>query len=414
MMGRLTESAARRVIFRLRSGTTSTEAARAITVGTKAIQQQLVEGAARCSNGDGTDELVFVQADWGFGKSHTRMLLSGDLFNTQTPFAYGCVDARGSSLGHIHRAVPKWLEELRIGKVVGLRRLIEEDVIPADAALRWAIDQHSDFAAHLYWALRGWPGGWMRALGHAFSTPDYSYQHPKALRLLMSVADFLHQLGHGGLVILLDEVENIDRQTDIRGRRKSYATLATLMDHPHIFPVLFVTDRFFERAKADAERGWMNDWRNWPDRAAEFVSNVAEHTVLRPPIITEQTARKLVGRIVSVYESAYGPNETEFAAERVLDYWTRTATRSIRLLVRLTVNELDLHAQRRNRRVELCRTANAWSRQHDRPAQGGADAEPWAKEKALSHEEYRPTEEPVRRKARKKTKSKLRGGIDLV
>jgi hypothetical protein len=44
-------------------------------------------------------------------------------------------------------------------------------------------------------------------------------------------------------VPLLDEAENIDKQYDIRGRRRSYDTLARMAPRAHNLPVLFVTDR---------------------------------------------------------------------------------------------------------------------------------------------------------------------------
>lgn len=348
MSERLTQTEARRIIFRLRSGTASEESVRAVSVGTKHILKRLREGVEQCSNGDGAGAAAFVEADWGFGKSHTRMLLSGHLREAETPFIYACTDARGASLAHIHRAVPNWLEELRIGSVCGLRPAYESGVL-SDASIRkWAVRDNSELAFSMRWILNGWGDDWMRALGHYYSTPDYSYQHPKALRLIKSVANMLHAAGHGGLVMLLDEVENIDRHTDIRGRRKSYATLELLRRHPHIFPVLFVTERFFERTDSDFEKGDDMGWWRWPQEAVDFLECIDACDILHPPRLSDQRALKLVERIEDVYGMAYRVGAT-LPVGQILQYWRRTATRSIRLLVRLTVNELDLRAQRQAR-----------------------------------------------------------------
>lgn len=334
---------ARRVLHVLRSGTTSARAAKAISVGTAHIEQELYHRIDALRHGTKGDMIV-ISADWGFGKSHMRMLLSGQLSERRIPFVHECVDGRAASLSHIHRAVPRWLERIRFGQTVGLRDALENRALSPERALEWAAKEHSDFAHGLRAALGGWDWGWLRALGHLYRTPDYPYQHLKAWSLLEAVASFLNNLDCSGLVLLLDEAENIDKQYDIRGRRRSYDTLARMAMHAHILPVLFVTDRLHYQVEQDYRQGIADGWSHWSPEAKWFVVHFRGIEPLRPPALTNGLAEELVSSILRLYESAY-PTLSTLTPDRVLSHWRRTPTRSTRLLVRLTINELDLLAQ---------------------------------------------------------------------
>lgn len=108
--------AARRVLQVLRSGTTSCRSAKAISVGTASIEKEVYSRTDSLLNDDTKGEMIVIAADWGFGKSHMRMLLSNHLSERGIPFVHECIDARAASLAHIHRSVPRWLE--RIGSEI--------------------------------------------------------------------------------------------------------------------------------------------------------------------------------------------------------------------------------------------------------------------------------------------------------
>jgi hypothetical protein len=335
---------ARRVLQVLRSGTTSCRAAKAISVGTARIQQELYSRTDSLFQDGTKGEMVVIAADWGFGKSHMRMLLSSHLKDRGIPFIHECIDARAASLSHIHRSVPRWLERIQFGRTTGLRDALNNGTLSTERALEWAAKNYSDFAFGLRAALGGCEWGWLRALGHLYRSPDYPYQHLKAWSLVESVATFLNKMNCGGLVLLLDEAENIDKQYDIRGRRKSYDTLARMARHPHILPVVFVTDRLLYQVEQDNTQGAADGWFNWSAEAKWFVSHFRGLQPLRPPQMTDGLAEELVSSIGALYQTAY-PSSSSLSPALVLKHWRRTPTRSTRLLVRLTINELDLLAQ---------------------------------------------------------------------
>lgn len=336
--------AARRILQTLRSGTTSGNTVRAISVGTKRLERELYSKVDSLFQDGTKGDMVVIAADWGFGKSHFRMLLSSHLSESGIPFVHECIDARAASLSHLHRSVPRWLERIKFARTIGLRDAITNGQIPVEKALEWTRTSHTDFGCGLRVALDGHEWGWLRALGHLYRSPDNPYQHPKAWALLETAAEFLNKMGCGGLVLLLDEAENIDKQYDIRGRRKSYDTLAKMMKHRHILPVIFVTDRLLNQVQCDYENGRNVGWANWTTDAKWFVNHFLAIEPLRPPRMNDRLAEELATSISKMYQIAY-PMDSYPPIDRILAHWRQTPTRSTRLLVRLTINELDIHSQ---------------------------------------------------------------------
>ena len=334
---------ARSIIRTLRAGVPSPAASRAITVGTARIEARIRERFADLVSAKAVAGMLLVEGDWGFGKSHIQMLCLDEIEKRQVPCAYERINGKGSSLAHVHRMVPRWLSSLQFPTAYGLIAAFKQQVIVREQALEWCNKQSSHFAQNLHWALHGHAGGWLGALGLQFSMPDYPYQHSKAMDVLLSAADMLRHVGHYGMVVLLDEVENLNQQYDIRGRRKSYDTLGRLRKHRAILPILFVTRRFLQQLEEDQQRGKSDNWQGWSDHARLFVQNLNEVEVLRPPTLNEHLAEELVHKLGTLHDAAYGDGVDALAMKStILRMWRGTSTRSVRLLVRLAVNEFDL------------------------------------------------------------------------
>ena len=154
---------ARRILQVLRSGTTSCRAAKALSVGTARIEQEVYSRTDSLLKDGTKGEMVIIAADWGFGKSHMRMLLSTHLSEQAIPFVHECIDARAASLSHIHRSVPRWLERIQFGRTVGLRDALNNGTLSTERALEYATRNYGDFAYGLRAALGGSEWGWLRA-----------------------------------------------------------------------------------------------------------------------------------------------------------------------------------------------------------------------------------------------------------
>jgi hypothetical protein len=332
-----------RAIQTLRGGVVSRETVRLITVGSEGIEGKLSQSLRKLKSGNLKKELILITADWGFGKSHIRMLLSDQLVRMGIPFASDSIDGRASSLSHMHRAVWRWLEGMQIGRFHGLRAAVRQGSIDSDLLKEWCVQRkRSKFADGIRWVLCGGEYGWLTAMGHLYRTPDYGYQHDKALRCLLDCADMLAATGKGGIVLLLDEAENIDKQYNIRGRRKSYETIQIFIQHPHILPVLFVTDRFIRLIEEDRMQGVRDTWRTCQILAQSFLREFSGWSHLTPPVFDDTLATTLVDKIIEIYTSVYKKTDSKFSGAKVVEFWKRTTNRSPRLLVRLLINELDL------------------------------------------------------------------------
>ncbi len=331
----------RRIIRALRSGVASPTSARAITVGTDAVELQLAKQTNSLMSGSSGPRMILVSGDWGFGKSHIRMLCIEGLSKRGIPHVQDCIDGNSGSLAHLHRCVPRWLEGIRIGSATGLRDALEGSHIDREKAFQWCSRNMNAFSQRLRFAMSN-PIWWNYVVGHQFRTPDYTYQHDKALELLFSAGEFVHSMGKGGLAILLDEGENISRQYDVRGRRKSYDVLSRLAESSHFCCILFVTKRFFHQVEEDTVRGSSQGWDGWTEPARRFVTGIKTYPVIEPPQLTRSLAKALVLNIVTTYQGAFGRNIGDAIDENVIRAWEVTSTRSVRLLVRLTVNHLDV------------------------------------------------------------------------
>jgi hypothetical protein len=236
---------------------------------------------------------------------------------------------------------------LRIGQVRGIRDAVGHGIISEEVTLRWATNRLGSLAQGLRAGLNGAASGWLLALGHMFATPDTSYQHPKSLELFRDTAKFLADVrGNGGLALLLDEVENVTREHDIRGRKKCYETLGVLGSDPNVLLVLFVTPLFFQQCELDCARGESQWWTAWPSATRQFLTSVKMMTHVKVPPLDDEQAVRLVSVIGSIHERAYpGQRVGAMKPASVLPTWKATATRSTRLLVRMVVDELDLQLQ---------------------------------------------------------------------
>lgn len=344
----LSSKDARGAIRTLRSGAVTPQAARAITVGTQSLEREFHNRVQELSSIGAEGQCLLMQGDWGCGKTHMRMLFREHLVRNHIPFVEDTVDGRAGSLAHIHRCIPRWLSQLSLGDMEGFRNMLLCGTLDRSQAVNWCrLRKHpyakNPFAMYLSRALiSGWYWGWFMALGHGYHTPDYSYQHPKARDLFFSAVELLSALDKGGLVLILDEVENISRQASIIGRRKFYDTLGRLTANPLILPFLFVTERFYRQLADDWERGKWEGWHKWTRSAREFVERPLWQGIMSPPEVSHSLAKRLVRKIGQVYATGYGTNGKKFPEAEIIALWKKTLTRPPRLLVRMTVHQLDL------------------------------------------------------------------------
>ena len=335
----------RKAIRHLRAGVPSPSAARMVTVGTDAAEKELskYEAAWRAGALNGPN-MIFILADWGFGKTHLRMLLVDSFLRRKTAFIHDHIDGKAGSLAHLHRTVPRWMEALQVGPFVGIRAAVECALRDDRRIRHWCWDRKTPFAQDLNRAIDGREWAWNNVAGHQYQFPDYSYYHLKALEILGDAATLMATFLAGGIVLLLDEAENVSRQHDIRGRRKTYATLGRLANERHLLNIVFVTDRFFAQVQDDVQRGLREGWAQWPEDATRFLAMIQSVPTVKPPHLNDVMATAIVEKIAEIYSKAFACRVPQGFEQLVLAAWNKTATRSVRLLVRLAIDALDRNA----------------------------------------------------------------------
>jgi hypothetical protein len=334
----------RKAIRHLRSGVAPPAAARLITVGTDVVENELRKRENLWLGKKALPQMAFILGDWGFGKTHLQLLLADSFLTRGVPFLRDNVDGKSGSLAHLHRTVPRWMESLQLGSHTGLRAITEGELKDLNRIRNWCANRQSSFSKNLVWALNGLEWAWSLAAGHQYQSPDYAHNHLKALEILEDFASLLAHFTKGGVVLLLDEAENVSRQHDIRGRRKTYDALGRLSCQRHVLSLVFVTDRFFEQIKEDRDRGARERWNSWTPEARNFLEQLGSIPVSKPPRFNAVLAKALVDRIAEVYCQAFDCPVPNGLCERVLAAWNQTATKSVRLLVRLAIDALDRSA----------------------------------------------------------------------
>ncbi|HYV47350.1 MAG TPA: P-loop NTPase fold protein [Myxococcaceae bacterium] len=314
-------------------------------IGSEEIEAQFNAAFDAFLQGGQTPGPILLEGDWGSGKTHIKTLLRHEMRRRQIPHVATALGRYQGSLAHLHLTVPQWLTTVDFGGARGLRAALDAGILSPGGTHAWANTKVTPFAEGLRWALGGWDeAGWLRALGHCYAMPNQGYQHWKALDLVLSAGEYVATVGGRGIALLLDEAENVCLQHDIRGRRRSYDALRRLYLSQHFLLTLFVTARFLDQVQQDWRQGLASGWVYWTEEAREFVSNLRHMTRLKTPALRLSDAKELVRRIHAVYQEAYGPISFATSEADILRAWTRTPTHSVRLLIRLTVSDLDVAA----------------------------------------------------------------------
>lgn len=336
---------ARRIVRILRQGTVSLESATAISVGTGSLEKSLHSAFSRFEHEGSDGQAILIEGDWGGGKSHLSMLCRAILSSHRLAWIYDCVDGKGGSLSHPNRCIPNWLGQMRVGGTTGLRAVIESDTLLQSSVLEWAKLDNSILAIALRHALEGSEYAWLLALGSHYAVPDNARQRERALSLVFDTSRLIQKIFGGGIVLILDEVENVSREWDVRGRRRAYDTIAALSECPQIKLVLLVTPQFIDQMHIDNQRA--SQEFNWSERARRFLNNATTTPPIVVPRLNEKFSERLVQRVHDIYSiSRKRPIEVEdLYVTAVQQVWERTATKSTRLLVRLTIHGLDLLEQ---------------------------------------------------------------------
>jgi hypothetical protein len=322
-----------------------------LTIGRAALDREVERGLADLASG-GAGEPLFVNGEWGTGKTHSLAYMRSVADRRGHATGAVVVDARARAPSHPQRLHPHLARDLRLGGRCDLRAILPALVEEPARARRIAGTVAGEFAdtRDALWGLIqlvesketarvGAFAGWRALLGTDIAGSDYAYRRDKALGRIGCIAAVLAGLGAGGLVLFFDELETIDQLWNSRSRAVAYETLGRLSGMPHVWCVFGITDRFLRTVYADARSQVYADAR---PAAQAFLTRFrhGEARLFAPPTIALREARRLADRVSTLYREAYGVQRPDDWDE-VLATWLSGTSLNPRRLVRAVVDAHD-------------------------------------------------------------------------
>ena len=347
----------RAAVRRLRAGVVPLEELESLSVGYHAVSSLVAARLAALSRGQPAQPL-FVKGEWGSGKSHLLSFIRAAASAKTIPVSLIDLNARSAALNYPQRLYPTIVENLRCGDAtVGLRGIVLKWLDDSELRERLAKAARMASGMHLSWSVQSLiarhengdnvalddSGDWSVLLGADLRWASYGYKRDQALARLLALASLFHQMGLGGITLVLDEAETIDQLANIRSRVIAYSVLGRLCKMKSVWCAFGVTNRFDRTIALDVERGFAGYFSK--GEAQFFLDSwyKGSFEAIEPPEVGPSEARALAKSIMRLYTAAYGADGTsEGLAKRCLDAWLKNPSRNPRSLIRLLVHELDL------------------------------------------------------------------------
>jgi hypothetical protein len=347
----------RAAIRRLRTGVVPSWELTRLSVGygkaTRAVQYALEV----VTNGERPDAL-FVQGEWGSGKTHFLSFVRELTSSRGVPCARVDLNARSTPLNYPQRFYESIAETVRIKDRAGMRGVLMGILEDDSTRQRLSVFSRSSAAGDLQGPLltlcsrfeRGErleladSEVWRTLFGADLSWADYTYKREQALNRIECLGRMFDFVGAAGLVLVFDEAETIDQLWNVRSRVSAYGVLGQLLRSKYLWCSLGITERFAHTLEMDFDRGVL-DYGFTGESASWFLRawRRSQFTVLEPPVIDTHSARTLAAAVSGLYASAY-PDATVDAhvVERCVADWAKNPSRNPRRLIRLLIHHLDI------------------------------------------------------------------------
>lgn len=344
----------RAAIRRLRRGVVASSHIARLTVGAEALVEELRRQFRLLRAG--AAQACFIDGEWGTGKTHLLALTRRLALDEGLAAAYLNLNGQSAALNHPQRFYHLIATRVRTADGVGLPSLIGGWAVREGtriALTRWSAANRyrSEFAAAVDELIRSFEQGdfapmqaWSVVMGADLVWADYAYKREKALGRIGDLGELLAAVGRGGLVLELDELETLEQLWNYRSRLGAYSILGRLTAMNRVLPFFAVTDRFRRQIDWDISfRGTLHD-PGLSQSALRFLEAWVNERfpTLKPVAITPVLARTLVGRVVELYESCYGPLDGMPDPQEVVHWWVRSPVRSPRTLIRKAIHWLDI------------------------------------------------------------------------
>ncbi|THD81653.1 MAG: hypothetical protein E7812_02200 [Phenylobacterium sp.] len=345
---------ARAAIRALRVGAAPVNHAALLSVGQEAVQGVFDRTLARLAAAEPTNPIL-VEGPWGSGKSQTLALARALARERAIAAATVTFNARTVPLSHPNRLYPVLAQTIEVGGATGLRSVVRNclnDPILNGRLASFANERADAFGAalrDLHGAnsrgdklLLGRSGAWSILLGVDLTIRDDQGRKLAAVGRLGALAALMRACGHGGLVVLGDELESLGQLWSSASRASAYNAMGSLLGVPSILWVFGAAGNFERMVAYDLDQGMRSSWRV-KDAGRSFFGQwcAGDFRRLSPPLLGRDEAERLALAVAALYEVGYGLKDAGDGLEVVIAAWVDDPARNPRRLARGLVEMLD-------------------------------------------------------------------------
>jgi len=345
----------RAAIRRLRAGVVPSWALERLSVAyeqiKKVVDQSLERVLAQKQIGP-----VFVEGEWGVGKTHLLSYVQASARTLGVPCALINLDASSSALNYPQRFYATIAERLSLEEHHGLKAIVTHIVCdqrtrplvyafsksPESGDLSYALSVLCHSALSGEEAVAEEQNSWNILLGLDLNWSTYGYKRRDALARISALARMFGATGLGGLVVLFDEAETVDQLWNIRSRLTAYTTIGSMCQSAGLWAIFGITERFNQTLAEDIRR--LAQERFFVEQNAHWFLTRWQKTsfdIVTPPSIDRALARMVAERVAKLYRDAYQVDLNEVHFDQVVAEWASNPIRNPRRLIRSIVERMD-------------------------------------------------------------------------
>lgn len=303
---------------------------------------------------------VFVEGEWGVGKTHLLSYVQASARTLGVPCALINLDAYSSALNYPQRFYATIVERLALEGHHGLKAILTHLACdertrpllyafaesPESGDLSYALSALCHSAQKGEEAVADEQYSWNVLLGLDVNWSTYGYKRRAALARISALARMFGAIGLGGLVVLFDEAETIDQLWNIRSRLTAYTTIGSMCQSAGLWVIFGITERFNRTLAADIER---LAWDRFPvkENAHWFLTHWQKGAfdTVKPPSIDKVLAPMVAERVAELYRDAYEIDLNNLHFDQVVTEWAKNPVRNPRRLIRSIVEKIDRSRQ---------------------------------------------------------------------
>jgi hypothetical protein len=321
----------RKAIRSLRVGIVPSSYVIELTVGIEAIRPKIDQHIAEAKKG--RQRSVVIRGEWGTGKSNLLAFLREYSLRQEMAFAYINLNGNAAALNYPQRFYHRIITSLRLP---GTTNGSLQELLSAAADSEWVTENRhrSEFAWALYQFVQGHEEAALRIIrGTDIYWSDYAYRKQKAINRINDLGAYLRSIGFKGLLLEFDELETIEQLWNRASRKGAYRILRQILNLNNVWSVFAATEKVNKILEWD--KYMISDIE-----ALTFIDQFLSLPALRTPGLDHARALDLVGRLETLYRSAY-PVLPSIAGAEIVDRWERMAISNHRRLIRYAVDCFD-------------------------------------------------------------------------